>query len=279
MLLRLLLFLLLAINNRPAISAPTPPKTCSSPAIDRFVRYKVAPGETLEQVAAKHNLIPATLIGVNPALQNGQLAIGSEIVIPPYNGIRVQVAKGQTWKQLAAKYNVRADVLFEINGCQNPQQIVFIPGVNWSPPPIVSSATTIRGYPLPQSADTALGYGWQLDSVTNKVVFHSGIDLLATAGTPVQAVKDGIVAFAGVQGSYGNLVVVNHPSGKQTRYAHLESVAVQVGQKVKQGELLGKVGTTGQPNSKQVHLHFELRYASGLGWTAEDPTSAIASRP
>lgn len=279
MLLRLLLFLLLAINNRPAISAPTPPKTCSSPAIDRFVRYKVAPGETLEQVAAKHNLIPATLIGVNPALQNGQLAIGSEIVIPPYNGIRVQVAKGQTWKQLAAKYNVRADVLFEINGCQNPQQIVFIPGVNWSPPPIVSSATTIRGYPLPQSADTALGYGWQLDSVTNKVVFHSGIDLLATAGTPVQAVNDGIVAFAGVQGSYGNLVVVNHPSGKQTRYAHLESIAVQVGQKVKQGELLGKVGTTGQPNSKQVHLHFELRYASGLGWTAEDPTSAIASRP
>ncbi len=280
MLLRLLLLLLLAITNRPAISAPTPPKqSCSPPAIDRFARHKVAPGETLEQVAAKYNLIPATLIGVNPALQNGQAAIGSEIVIPPYNGIRVQVSKGQTWKQLAAKYKVRADVLFEVNGCQNPQQIVFIPGVNWSPPPIVSSGTTIKGYPLPQSANIALGYGWQLDSATNKMVFHSGIDLLATAGTRVETTKDGIVAFAGVQGSYGNLVVINHQSGKQTRYAHLESIAVQVGQKVKQGELIGKVGTTGQPSSKQVHLHFELRYASGLGWTAEDPTSAIATRP
>lgn len=280
MLLRLLLFLILAIYNSPAISAPTPPKTCSSSAIDRFVRHKVAPGETLEQVAAKYNLIPATLIGVNPSLQSGQLAIGSEITIPPYNGIRIQVSKGQTWKQLAAKYKVRADVLFEINGCQNPQQIVFIPGVSWSPAPIISSAKpTIKGYPLPQSANTALGYGWQLDPATNKMVFHTGIDLLATAGTSVQAVKDGIVAFAGDQGSYGNLVVVNHQSGKQTRYAHLESVAVQVGQKVKQGELIGKVGTTGQPSSEQVHLHFELRYASGLGWTAEDPISAIATRP
>ena len=284
MILRLLLFstffgLTLATDNRPAISAPTPPISCSPSALDRFVRHKVAPGETLEQVAAKYNLIPATLIGVNPALQNGQVAIGSEIAIPPYNGLRVQVSKGQTWKQLATKHNVRADVLFEINGCQNPQQTVFIPGVNWSPPPIVSSATTIQGYPLPQSANIALGYGWQLDSVTNKMVFHSGLDLLAEAGTPVQAVKDGIVAFAGVQGSYGNLVVINHQSGKQTRYAHLKSIAVQVGQKVKQGELLGKVGTTGQPSSQQVHLHFELRYASGLGWTAEDPASAIATRP
>ncbi len=191
----LLLLLLLATNNRPAISAPVPPKTCSASALDRFVRHKVALGETLEQVAARYNLIPATLIGVNPVLQNGQVATGNEIAIPPYNGIRVQVSKGQTWKQLAAKYKVRADVLFEVNGCQNPQQIVFIPGINWSPAPIVSSAKqTIKGYPLPQSAKTALGYGWQLDSATNKVVFHSGIDLLATAGTSVQAAMDGIVA-------------------------------------------------------------------------------------
>lgn len=278
MILRLLLFstlfgLILATDDkRPAISAPKPPISCSPSALTRFVRHTVAPGETIEEVAAKYNLIPATLIGVNPALQNGQLAIGSEIAIPPYNGIRVQVSKGQTWKQLAAKYKVRADVLFEINGCQNPQQIVFIPGVNWSPPPIVSSATTIKGYPLPQTANVALGYGWQLDSATNKMVFHTGIDLLATAGTPVQAVKDGIVAFAGVQGSYGNLIVVNHPSGKQTRYAHLESIAVRVGQIVNQGDVIGKVGISGKPSSKQAHLHFELRYASSIGWTAEDPT-------
>ncbi len=203
--------LTLASNHHQAIAAPTLPKTCSSSALARFVRHKVAPGETLEQVAAKYNLIPATLIGINPALQNGQVPVGSEIEIPPYNGIRVPISRGQTWQQLAAKYKVRADVLFEVNGCQKVPQVVFIPGVNWSPQPIISSSKpTIQGYPLPQKANIALGYGWQLDGATNKMVFHSGIDLLAAAGTPVQAVIAGTVAFAGVQGSYGNLVVVNH---------------------------------------------------------------------
>lgn len=186
-----------------------------------------------------------------------------------YNGIRVQVPRGQTWKQLAAKYNVRADVLFELNGCQNVPQSVFIPGVNWSSESI--SKQTIKGYPLPQKANIALGYGWQVDPLTSKVVFHSGIDLLAPLGTPVQAANDGTVAFAGVQGSYGNLVVINHPNGKQTRYAHLQSLAVRAGQIVNQGNVIGKVGITGKPSSKQAHLHFELRYASGIGWTAEEP--------
>lgn len=185
-----------------------------------------------------------------------------------HNGIRVQVPRGQTWKQLAAKYNVRADVLFELNGCQNVPQSVFIPGVNWSSGSI--STQTIK-YPLSQKANIALGYGWQIDPFTSKVIFHSGIDLLAPLGTPVQAANDGTVAFAGVQASYGNLVVINHPSGKQTRYAHLQSLAVSAGQTIKQGDIIGKVGITGKPSSEQAHLHFELRYASGMGWTAEEP--------
>ena len=186
-----------------------------------------------------------------------------------YNGIRVEVPRGQTWQQLAAQYNVRADVLFELNGCQNVPQSVFIPGVNGSSQPI--SKQTIKGYPLPQKANIALGYGWQVDPLTSKVIFHSGIDLLAPLGTPVQAANDGTVAFAGVQASYGNLVVINHSSGKQTRYAHLQSLAVRAGQIVNQGDVIGKVGITGKPSSKQAHLHFELRYASDIGWTAEDP--------
>ncbi|MBW4665810.1 MAG: M23 family metallopeptidase [Chroococcus sp. CMT-3BRIN-NPC107] len=285
MTLRLLLFstlfgLIVATDNFQTIAAPTPPKSCSPPALSRFARHKVAPGETLEEVAAKYNLIPATLIGTNPALQNGQVFVGSEIAIPPYNGIRVQVPRGQTWKQLAAKYKVRADVLFEVNGCQSVPQVVFIPGVNWSPKPVVSdSKQIIQGYPLSQQATIALSYGWQVDAATGKVVFHSGIDLLAPAGTPVKVVNNGIVAFAGDGASYGNLVVVNHSGGKQTRYAHLQSIAVRAGNQVKQGDLLGKVGTTGKPSSLQVHLHFELRYASKLGWTAEDPTSGVVNPP
>jgi murein DD-endopeptidase MepM/ murein hydrolase activator NlpD len=66
-------------------------------------------------------------------------------------------------------------------------------------------------------------------------------------------------------------VVVNHQSGKQTRYAHLSEITVQAGQKVSSGETLGKVGISGEPDSDQPHLHFEIRYNSELGWVAEDP--------
>lgn len=249
-------------------------RICPTPVLSRLTRHKVAPGETLESIAQQYNLIPATVIGMNPVLRNGKVAVGSKILIPPYNGIRVQVPAGQTWRQVAKAYKVRADVLFEANGCQRVPRIVFVPGVNWSPGR-PTSVSGLAGYPLPQKATVALGYGWQIRPDTGKVFFNSGVDLLAAVGTPVRTVAAGTVAFAGQQGSYGNLVVVNHPRGRQTRYAHLKSIAVRAGQTVKQGDLLGTVGLTGKPISIQPHLHFEVRYASSLGWVAEDPASYL----
>ncbi|MBD0313180.1 MAG: M23 family metallopeptidase, partial [Microcoleus sp. T3-bin5] len=101
--------------------------------------------------------------------------------------------------------------------------------------------------------------------------FHSGVDFLASEGTQVLATGEGTVAFVGPQGDYGNLVVVNHQAGKQTRYAHLKDIAVKVGQKVQSKEVLGTVGMTGKRDIAQAHLHFEVRYNSGLGWVVEDP--------
>ena len=69
--------------------------------------------------------------------------------------------------------------------------------------------------------------------------------------------------------------MVNHGSGKQTRYAHLDNIGVKLGQSVKLGDVLGTVGTTGQPDTNQPHLHFEIRYNSDLGWIAEDPNPYI----
>lgn len=245
---------------------------CPTPALSRLIRHKVVPGETLESIAQQYNLIPATLMGMNSALQNGKAIVGTEILVPPYNGIRVEIPRGQTWQQVAGKYNIRPDVLFEANGCQTAPKVVFVPGVNWSPKRPVA-VTALTGYPLPKAATVGLGYGWHLNSATGKVFLHTGLDLLAAIGTPVQTVGEGTVAFAGQQGNYGNLVVVNHQGGRQSRYAHLKTIAVKVGQTVKQGDLLGTVGATGTPTSTQPHLHFEMRYASSTGWVAENPTS------
>ncbi|MEH2443726.1 LysM peptidoglycan-binding domain-containing M23 family metallopeptidase [Nostoc sp.] len=256
---------------------------CPIPALSRFQRHKVVRGETLESIAQRYNLIPTTIIGMNPALQNGAIAaVGSVLQIPPYNGIVVEVPRGETWRQVAAQYKVRADSLFEVNGCQQNPRIVFVPGVNWSPngvitkAPLLNDASTpnrasLSGYPLAQVATLGLAYGWQINPATGEVFFHSGVDLLAPVGSNVLAIAPGTVAFANDQGSYGKLVIINHSGGLQTRYAQLDSIRVTVGQQVKKGDLLGTVGTSGKPSSSQPHLHFEVRSSSSLGWVAEDP--------
>ncbi|WP_373530477.1 LysM peptidoglycan-binding domain-containing M23 family metallopeptidase [Nostoc sp.] len=256
---------------------------CPTPALSRFQRHKVVRGETLESIAQRYNLIPTTIIGMNPALQNGTVAtVGSVLQIPPYNGIVVEVPRGQTWRQVAAKYKVRADSLFEVNGCQQDPRVVFVPGVNWSPNGVVSKSPTLTdagtqnraslsGYPLAQMVTVALPYGWQINPATGEVFFHSGVDLLAAVGTDVLAIAPGIVALANDQGTYGKLVIINHSGGLQSRYAQLESIKVTLGQQVKKGDLLGTVGISGKPTSSQPHLHFEVRSTSSLGWVAQDP--------
>ena len=261
------------LNSNSAHAAAS----CPTPALSRFQRHKVNSGETLESIAQRYNLMPSTLINMNPAVRNGSLTVGSELQIPPYNGIVVEVPSGQTWRQVAEKYEVRADTLFEINGCEQDPRIVFVPAGSSSPAPTTESPTadtqpiSIAGYPLQSEATVALPYGWQINPTTGAVFFHSGVDLLAPVGTPVQAIAPGTIVFAEQQGTYGQLVIINHSGGLQSRYAHLGEIKVSLGQKVNQGDFLGTVGTTGEPSGSQPHLHFEMRSSSDLGWVAEDP--------
>jgi len=245
---------------------------CPVPVLSRLRRHRIAPGETLESIARQYDLIPATLMGMNPGLRGGEAPVGEEIVVPPYNGIRVEVRPGQTWQEIARTHGARADVIFEVNGCDRNPAVVFVPGVNWTPGGTAPPAPAVlSGSPLPIPATVAFRYGWQLHPGTGEVVFHGGIDLAAAAGTPVVSVAEGVVAFAGFREGYGNVVVVNHAQGKQTRYAHLSEMSVRAGQRLASGERLGAVGQSGRPDGDRPHLHFEIRYNSDLGWVAEDP--------
>ncbi|MBE9010285.1 M23 family metallopeptidase [Pseudanabaenaceae cyanobacterium LEGE 13415] len=253
---------------------------CPAPALSRLKRHTVRSGETLESIASRYSLIPATIMGLNPTVRSGKAAPGQTLLIPPYNGIRVEVPAGQSLKDLAARYRVRPDVLYEVNGCQRSPKVVFVPGVNWSPnegsqPTLTGVSSVLSGSPLKGNAAISLGFGWYLPNGATKPVFHSGIDISANLGTPVQAIGDGTVAFAGNQGAYGNLVVINHQQGYQTRYAQLGRIDVKVGQKIKRGAIVGTVGQSGAPTTPQPHLHFEVRSNSKLGWVAEDPIAFI----
>ncbi len=257
--------------------------SCPRAALSRFLRHTVSNGETLETIAQTYNLTPKSILTMNPGLQNRAIKAGTQILIPPYNGIIVEVPRGMTWRDIAKQYKIRADVLYEINGCQSIPQLVFIPSRRPSnqsdqiSTANTNNSTSIRFalYPLAALATIALPYGWQNNPKNGEVFFHSGIDLLAPLGTKVQATGDGTVAFAGTQASYGNLVIINHGKGIQTRYAQLETIKVTAGQKVQQGDILGTVGTTGKPTSPQPHLHFEVRTSSDLGWKALNPQNYL----
>lgn len=252
---------------------------CPKAALSRLMRHKIAGGENLQSIANKYNLNTATLMGLNPSLRSGIAPVGAEILIPPINGIRVEVPKGQTWREVATAYKVRPDVLFEVNGCVPVPTVVFIPGVNWSnkmpgnqaPIPIVPDNNILATYPLPKEGKIILNFGWKVQPQTDKTFFHTGLDIQAELGTPVLSVGAGTIAFAGDRNSSGNLVVINHAGGKQTRYAHLGNITVKTGQKVDRGTQIGTVGITGNPDVNEPHLHFEIRYNSVQGWVAEDP--------
>jgi murein DD-endopeptidase MepM/ murein hydrolase activator NlpD len=110
-------------------------------------------------------------------------------------------------------------------------------------------------------------YGPRLDPITGAPGFHTGVDLQATYGTPIQACKGGVVRIASVQGGYGNCVVIDHGGGMATLYAHQSKIGVIVGEQVNAGDVIGSVGATGYATGP--HLHFEVRLAG-------DPVNPIA---
>ena len=99
--------------------------------------------------------------------------------------------------------------------------------------------------------------GNRADPLTGEKDFHPGLDISAEKGDPVYSTADGKVIHAASAGNYGNLVIVEHGYGLETRYGHLSMFKVTPGQKVKRGDLLGLVGSTGRTTGS--HLHYEVR--------------------
>lgn len=103
----------------------------------------------------------------------------------------------------------------------------------------------------------ASGYGMRIDPVYGTRRFHAGMDFTSPTGTPIYATGDGVVIHSDWKQGYGKCIVVDHGYDYQTLYAHLNDYNVTKGQKVKRGDLIGKVGSTGK--STGPHLHYEVR--------------------
>lgn len=119
---------------------------------------------------------------------------------------------------------------------------------------------SVRSVPIARPVEGARmssGFGRRNDPFLRRLAFHAGVDYAAPTGTPVLAPGDGTVTFSGWNGGYGRMVDIDHGNGVTTRYAHLSRSNVVVGQKVRKGQLIASVGSTGR--STGPHLHYETR--------------------
>lgn len=141
---------------------------------------------------------------------------------------------------------------------------IMNPNTDWE-------GTGIFQWPLPQSYTITSWFGYREDPFTGEIAYHSGTDIGAPGGTPILAAADGTVTIANAidswGGGYGYHIKISHNDTFDTLYAHCSSICVTVGQEVKQGEVIGYVGTTG--NSTGNHLHFEV-------WQNGERTNALS---
>jgi murein DD-endopeptidase MepM/ murein hydrolase activator NlpD len=119
-----------------------------------------------------------------------------------------------------------------------------------------SSSSSSLGGPLATVRVTS-AFGYRVHPIFGSVRLHTGVDLSATAGTPIRAAADGVVVTAGWMSGYGNTVVIDHGGGRATLYAHQSAMSVARGQQVSKGDVIGRVGCTGSCTGP--HLHYEVR--------------------
>ena len=183
---------------------------------------------------------------------------------PTRSGIYHIVKKGETLYSISRTYDVDIQVIAEYNDIYNPDLIyedqeLFIPGVS-----------KIEDVDVPdtngRAGDIIISSGmfiWPTDGLVYSLFgirwgrMHKGLDIDNKTGTPIHASMDGRVIFAGWKGGYGNVVIIEHADNYETRYAHMSKIKVKVGYVVRQGDVIGLMGSTG--NSTGPHVHFEIR--------------------
>ena len=255
------------------------PLTDSPKRVRRDVtRYTVEPGDTVSGIADQFEVSADSVLWANAKLEDNpdMLSVGQIINIPPVSGVLYTVQSGDTVRKIADKFKstkystdalVKSIVEFEFNqtvhDLKEPDYMLTVGQPLMVPngtKPYVPRVVSAYNGPIPATAARGTGnFGWPVSGhITQKFWSrHSGIDIGAGMGSPIYAADSGYVAIAGWSTvGYGNMILIDHGNGYQTRYGHLSAFMVEAGDSVKKGQLIGRVGSTG--NSTGPHLHFEV---------------------
>lgn len=135
-----------------------------------------------------------------------------------------------------------------------------------------------KGWPVHTGYITS-NYGFRIHPIKHKRIFHQGVDFAAPRGTPIYAVADGLVTFVGRKGGYGRIVELRHVNGLVTRYAHNSKNLVTEGQRVRQGQKIATVGSSGSATGP--HVHFEVLkngdHVNPVRYAGRKPTQVATS--
>jgi murein DD-endopeptidase MepM/ murein hydrolase activator NlpD len=213
----------------------------------------------------------------NPSVMLSERSTGCEATLQPGQTVPSSLCAVGSGDWGATAYGGGASVadmsLSVVYGRTTPSSKDFY-NLTIRPPARLTSGKLNFLFPLSIPAAITSAFGWRLHPVMGESRFHSGTDLGAPQGTPVVAAFAGKVGVADFMGGYGLAVVVQHESGtEETLYGHLSEIFVKPGETVKQGEVIGRVGSTGL--STGPHLHFEFRKQTPQGWVVMDAGSAI----
>jgi murein DD-endopeptidase MepM/ murein hydrolase activator NlpD len=245
--------------------------------------YVIKNGDTLWNVANEFDLDVNSLFGCNKISETDVLKVGSTIRVPNQDGIFATIKAGQTVKGLAAEYSIFEEAIRSANGLSGDAVIVkgqeiFLPGAKvmaFIETPkgrkavVKEKVNATRGFGWPVVGKISSSFGWRRDPVRGGRDFHTGLDIRAPRGRQVVASSAGKVVHSGWMGGYGQTVVIQHPGGVTTLYAHCSKLLVKAGANVRRGQRIALVGSTGRSTGN--HLHFEVR----KGGSPTNPLKAL----
>lgn len=249
----------------------------SSAPRTRVESYVVQDGDTIGSIAKDFNINVGTILWSNNLTERQYIRPGDTLKIPPVSGVLVAIKKGDTIAKLAQRYEANADEIKTFNRITDETSLalgteLMLPGGHPPAPTLAISSRPREGQSTgkisnakkPADANTASMpttkllwptpgrvitqyYGWK----------HTGLDIDGDFTSALYAAYDGVIEKAGWNnGGYGLQVVIKHPNGMVTRYAHASKLFVKVGDTVKRGEVIAMMGSTGR--STGSHLHFEV---------------------
>lgn len=244
----------------------------------------VKPGETGIAIARAYGVNWGKVVAANTLKPPYTLEVGDRLLLPSAQQAAAQLA-AMSVEDRAKAFDLKIDDI--ITGGEPAARIATskpagkLPVKLGAKPPTVLPATApLPLRPLPELTGDAPQFRWPVDGRILSGFgakpggrFNDGVNLKASAGAPVRAAGDGVIAYAGdaIPG-FGNLVLIKHAGGWVTAYAHNEALLVARGKRVAQGDVIARAGETGSVSEPQVH--FELR----RGRTPVDPTKVIAGR-